>query len=319
MKLGLLSNPGSERNKRGLQELDDAVAGHPDVLHVHLEAVTQLRAVLEDFARREVGAIVVAGGDGTVQMTLTELLEKPPFETLPLMAVLPRGMTNLIAGDVGLRGRPARALAGLLELLRGEGDLEAVTKTRAILRLENLAGHGPQWGMYLGLAGVVRAARYCMDRLHSRGVKHQAAVVGTLAGLLLGRLVGYRNEAVFGGSDVSIGIDNAPAETRRRFLAIVTTLDKLILGSRPFWNLDGGTIRYTSIADPAPGLVCKARRVLYGGNQRRLPGEVYESRSCHRLEIGTREELALDGEFFGTRQDTPLIVTAPKSLRFVSP
>lgn len=319
MKLGLLSNPGSERNKRGLQELDAAAAGRPDLLHVHLEDVADLREVLQDFARREVGAVAVAGGDGTVQATLTELLEAPPFETPPLMAVLPRGMTNLIAGDVGLRGHPGRALARLQEVLRGGEALEAAVRTRAILRLDNLPDRPPQWGMYLGVAGVVRAARYCMDRLHSRGIKHQSAVAATLAGLLLGRLVGHRNEAAFGGSDVSIGIDNAPSQTRRRLLAIVTTLDKMILGSRPFWNLDGGAIRYTSIADPAPGLVCKARRVLYGGNARGLPAEVFESRSCHRLEIGTGEEVALDGQFFEIRRDAPLVVTAPKTLRFVSP
>lgn len=318
MKLGLVSNPGSERNKRGLQELDAAAAGCRDLLHVHIEDVADLRAVLTDFARREVGAIVVAGGDGTVQATLTALLERPVYETQPLMAVLPRGMTNLIAGDVGLRGRPARALARLQEVLRGEGGPEAAIRTRAILRLDNLRDQPPQWGMYLGVAGVVRAARFCMDRLHSRGVKHQSAVAATLIGLLLARLVGHRNEAAFGSSEVSIGIDNAPSQTRRRLLAIVTTLDKLILGSRPFWNLDGGEIRYTSIGDPAPGLVCKARRVLYGGNERRLPAETYESRSCHRLEIGTEEEIALDGQFLDVRPDSPFVVTAPKSLRFVS-
>ena len=55
MKLGLITNPGSERNKHGLKAMDDAVAGASDILHVHLESVADLPAVLADFACREVG------------------------------------------------------------------------------------------------------------------------------------------------------------------------------------------------------------------------------------------------------------------------
>ena len=40
-----------------------------------------------------------------MQTVLTRLLEKHPFETLPYLAILPRGMANTTAADVGLRGK----------------------------------------------------------------------------------------------------------------------------------------------------------------------------------------------------------------------
>ena len=317
MKLGLISNPGSERNKRGLAAVDEAVEGASDVLHVHLENVAALPAVLSDFARREVAVLGIASGDGTVQAALTTLFEDRPFETPPPLALLPRGMTNLIAGDVGLPARPARALGRLLRCLR-EGDLERHLEARSILRVDNLAEAPPQGGMYFGAAGMARVTHYCYDRVHSRGVKHQWATAATLFGLLLSQLFGRGPEEVFRGSELAVGFDNAAADTRRRVFVLVTTLHRLILGTRPFWNLGQGPLRYSAIADPAQGLLRHAYALLYGGGERRLPPETYESRSCHRLELGTDEEIILDGQFFMPRPGEPLILTAPETARFVA-
>ncbi len=317
MKLGLVTNPGSERNKQGLAAVDAAVAGANDVLHVHLDSVADLPAVLSDFARREVGVLAIASGDGTVQAALTTLFEARPFQTPPPLAVLPRGMTNLIAGDVGLPARPARALGKLLRCLR-DGDLERHLKPRSILRVENLAEVPPQWGMYLGAVGMARVTHFCFDQVHSRGVKHQWATAATLFGLLMGHLLGRGTGDVFRGSEVTVGLDNAPAETRRRIFVLVTTLHRLILGTRPFWNLGQGPLRYSAIADPAQGLLRHALTLLYGGPERRLPPETYESRSGHRLELGTDEEIVLDGQFYLPRPGEPLILTAPETARFVT-
>ena len=316
MKLGLVTNPGSERNKRGIKAIDDAVAGAADVLHVHLEDVADLPAVLADFARREVSVLAIASGDGTVQAALTTLFEDRPFQTPPPLALLPRGMTNLIAGDVGLPARPGRALRKLLRSLR-DGDLERHLETRSILRVDNLADAPPQWGMYLGAAGMARVTHFCFDQVHSRGVKHQWATAATLFGLLLGYLLGRGTGDVFRSAEISVGLDNTPAETRPRIFVLVTTLHRLILGTRPFWNLGQGPLRYSSIADPAEGLLRHVVTLLYGGAERRLP-ESYESRSGHRLELGTDEEIVLDGQFYTPRPGEPLILTAPETARFVT-
>ena len=110
-KIGLISNPGSERNRRGLQEIQQVLAGNSDVIHVATEACEELDEVLADFARRGVDLLLINGGDGTVQTVLTRLLENHPFETPPDLAILPRGMANTTAADVGLRGKAADALA----------------------------------------------------------------------------------------------------------------------------------------------------------------------------------------------------------------
>jgi diacylglycerol kinase (ATP) len=74
MRVGLISNPRSQRNRQRQPAMREAVDGHPDLLHAELDSVHATADVLRDFARREVSLIVVSGGDGTVQKVLTELL-----------------------------------------------------------------------------------------------------------------------------------------------------------------------------------------------------------------------------------------------------
>ena len=70
-KIGLISNPQSQRNRRGLDEIGAAVAGIPDVIHIATDGLEGVDEVLRELARREVGVLLISGGDGTVQTVLT--------------------------------------------------------------------------------------------------------------------------------------------------------------------------------------------------------------------------------------------------------
>ena len=53
-RIGVISNPLSQRNRRSLGSVRTALARYPDVLHVELDAVADLDKVLADLARQEV-------------------------------------------------------------------------------------------------------------------------------------------------------------------------------------------------------------------------------------------------------------------------
>ena len=70
-KIGLISNPKSQRNRRGLQEIRQILAGAPEIVHVATDASAELDEVLADFAARGLDLLLINGGDGTVQTLLT--------------------------------------------------------------------------------------------------------------------------------------------------------------------------------------------------------------------------------------------------------
>ena len=57
-KIGLISNPQSQRNRRGLDEIGAAIAGVPDLIHIATDGREQPRSkILAELARQEVGVL----------------------------------------------------------------------------------------------------------------------------------------------------------------------------------------------------------------------------------------------------------------------
>ena len=316
IRIGLISNPRSQRNRRGLDDLKAVSVRVPDLLHreVEGEGEESLSAILGEFAAREVGLLVVSGGDGTVQRTLTELLEAQPFERLPSVAILPRGMANMTAGDVGLRGRSAAALRRLIERARA-GDLGQSEVRRKILRVENIRNSPPQRCLFFGAAAIYDAIELCCRQVYARGLKGNLGMGLTLGGLLLSSLLG-RPDGALRAHDIAVAVDAQPAVRARRLLVLATTLERLILGSRPFWTPGKGAIRFTSIGHPPPQLIRSAPKVLYGWRRATL-SEDYVSGGAERIALRLDGAFTLDGEFFEPVPDQPVLLTATDELRFV--
>ena len=320
-RVGVITNPRSQKNKGGLDDMHKLLAGTPEARHAVLGSVADIPDILQEFARKEIEVVAVAGGDGTVQAVLTSLLGQRPCERLPRLAVVPCGMTNMIASDVGLRRR--NGLARLLQTA-AEGDLDSATVTRNILRLENARGMIPQYGMFLGGAGIYRAIIACRAKVHPYKIHAEAAAAVTLAGLLGGWVVravrgvdGAKGDEVLSGDRIDVAFDNQPPQTHTSFVILATTLERLVLGSRPFWNGGEGPLRFTSIAFPPKRILRYIWRILYGKEDRELPAESYLSRRASRIALTMDCPFTLDGELLEPEPDRPIIVTAADQMRFL--
>ncbi|HMR32509.1 MAG TPA: diacylglycerol kinase family protein [Geminicoccaceae bacterium] len=314
MRVGLISNARSERNKAGLHDLDAALASRPEVDHLHFDGSRPMAGLLRDL--RGIGLLVVNGGDGTVQGALTALLEERPLDPLPPVAILPRGMANMTAADAGLRQRGAPVLDRLLRAA-SRGDLDRHLVERRILRVDGIRDWTAQCGMFFGAAGIYEAIRICKGQVHTLGLKGELSHGVTLAWLLLNAALRGLDAVGIHGHDIAVSADGAPPVVERRLLVLATTLDRLVLGSRPFWNTGGRPVRFTSIAYDAPGIVRHARRILYGGDAGRGLPAGFDSLGAERIELGLDGPFTIDGQFFEPTPGRPLVLTAPDTVRFV--
>jgi hypothetical protein len=315
LKIGLISNPNSQRNRRGLDDLRGASAGVPDLVHIQTDGRRSPVEILAELARQEIGLLVVNGGDGTVQRVLTGLFEARPFETPPPVAILPRGMANTIASDVGLRGRPARALSRLIGCVRA-GEIGRHLAKRHVLRVENIRDLPPQRCMLFGAAAIYDAIEFCCSRVYALGFKGNLGMGLTLGGMLLSGLLGAGN-GLNRGHDIAVAIDDEPMVRRQRLLVLATTLDRLNLRSRPFWAEGDGSIRFTSIAHPPARLIRSILKVLYGWRRATLPPDTYLSQDAERIVLRLDSPFTMDGELFEPSTEQPLLMTARDSISFV--
>ena len=84
-----------------------------------------------------------------------------------------------------------------------------------------------------------------------------------------------------------------------------TTLEKLVMNTRPFWGGHTGPIRVTIIPFPVPSVPRWILPVMYGGENRTSPPRT-RSFCAQRLSVRTPSVYVMDGEFFDGPEHEPL-------------
>ena len=237
IKVALLSNPKSTGNREILPRIRAFCEAHPEIMHCEIERIDQVSDALQAMAAAQPRVLVINGGDGTVQTTLTELYLGRQFgDAPPPVAVLPNGKTNLIALDLGADGDPLVALEPILNL--ASGDLVGHVVERGLIALSE--GDGavrPVIGMFLGGAALADTILYCRNKIYPLGlpnaISHILAAFAILFSLTPGlkRLVTLPRHQSMRISLIRDGQVNLQLA-----LLIVTTLEKLLFGG---WS-DGG-------------------------------------------------------------------------------
>ena len=315
-KIAMLSNPLSQRNRRGMGPIDAVLARRPDIRHVRFEPGMDLRTLMTEFAEADIGLIVLNSGDGLVHAVLGALFLGGAFAVPPPLALLPRGMTNMTAADVGLGGRSAGTLRRLLDVVE-RGELSEHLVRRSVLKVEYDPDRPGERGMFFGAAGVYDAIHLCTGSIHTRGLTGSWASTSTFLTILSRALLRGVESTGIGGDEIAISIDGGPWTTGQRALALATTLDRLVLGTRPFWNNGDAPIHFTVFDHPAVGVVRHAWTLLFGGRQRHLPEPPFHSRGGHRVELRLDRPFTIDGEFFRAAPSTPIVITADEEIRYV--
>jgi hypothetical protein len=316
-RVALISNPRSQRNKERMPAMRNAAARHADLLHIELEDVQATAEVLRDLARKGVDVIVVSAGDGTVQKVLTELLNGVQFPQLPDIAVLPSGMTNLIAADVGLRGDPARSLDRLCGAESfGAQTLERLV--RPVLSMQRTPGEPPVHGMFLGAAGFYHGVMAARDEVHPLGVKHHMAAAAALA-LALFRLVSGRRgpNMLLHGERMTVGFDGGSAHAADYLLFMATTLQRLILGIMPFWGEGAGEVRHTRVEFPPRSLWRALVPAMRGRPRPWMRTHGYLSGRASECRLLLDSPIVFDGEVFRPEPGVPVILRADRHVTFL--
>jgi diacylglycerol kinase (ATP) len=314
--IAMLSNPLSERNRRGMAGIEAVLAERPDVEHIRFEPGMDLQAVLARLSARGCGLLILNSGDGLVHGILGALFLGRAFATPPPLALLPRGMTNMTAADVGLGGRDPATLRRLLQIAdRGEIDRHLVK--RRVLKVDYDPERPGERGMFFGAAGVYDGIHLCTGSIHTRGLTGSWASTSTIVTILARALWRGVEHTGIGGDLIGVSEDGSPMRTEARALVLATTLDRLVLGTRPFWNIGAAPIRFTAFDHPPRHIVRHAWRILFGGKSRELPDPPFHSAGAERVELRLDRPFTIDGEFFRAAPGVPVVITAEEQVRYV--
>ena len=168
MRVGILHNPLSGRNRRNLDYFQDIRANNHDVPWAEVNTPAEILEALKTFAQNQVDCVVVNGGDGTIQATMGALFHHQPFSSMPSLALLPAGTANLMAGDVGLGKFEPKTLQHLLAEAKSSHP-KTVTETRPILRIRFPEEREPLHGMFFGAGAIYHGTQLGLQTKQSIG------------------------------------------------------------------------------------------------------------------------------------------------------
>jgi len=228
----LISNQGSGANrKHGVREVDEA-ARAAGLTHCCFDDMAALERGLEAAAARGDRLLILNAGDGTVSRVLQFIRERQLFPAEPCLALLRGGTTNMIHNDLGIPGRPAAALRGLLDsLARGKfGYAE-----RHTLRVARQAGGASSYGFFFATHAVTRAILRARARFHDR-----AWLTGSVSELLsltamIWRLLRRRvcRDPVLAPVALETRRDGGGWRREDHILVLAMSVSSAILGIRP--------------------------------------------------------------------------------------
>ena len=314
--VALLSNPRSTGNRAILPRIRSFCAQHSEIFHYEVESIDQIGAALRTIARVKPQVLVINGGDGTVQAALTELHLGGHFgASPPPVAVLPNGKTNLIALDLGASGDPIVALERVLDIVRG-GDLSDHIVPRELIALSD-GGVRPVLGMFLGGAGLADSILFCRNKIYPLGLPNGFSHVLTVLAVFMSLIFGIR--AAFlppRPAEVSVSLIRQGEIHGRFALLIVTTLHKLLLGSKT-GGLGTSGLQLMMVEQRPLSLLRAMVAAAFGRlGKDRLAGVHLQRGDEIRIE-GERSSVILDGELFQAEKGRPIVLTPTPPMPFL--
>lgn len=232
---------------------------------------------------------------------------------MPNFVILPGGMTNLAAINIGMKKPTTEKIAHILD-----NSEKAKQTNLSLLKVRPGKKANDHYGFLFTTGAWPMATKYCYDKIHTEGIGGAAAVRATLLHVLLGRSEERRKML----ANTPLGLKSDTATLNGDHLTTIsTTLPNLMIGVNPFWGEGDGLVRLTHAGpDVRYKVLCVARMMKKTQSEKSraaLKRDGFQSWNLDNAELDYDGPLVLDGEFLDNRPG-PISVSATEPLTFLN-
>lgn len=287
---------------------------------VEANTPTEIRQAVFELAARGIDTLCIAGGDGTVQCALGNLLLDKPFDYLPTLALIPTGSTNMTARDVGFVNVRRHGWQPLLDWASAGGTAaDATVSHRAVLKIQPSDEQQPICGMFFGAGAVHHAVQYTQHHLHGMGLRGEVGPSVTFLRFLKSVVTGNRQQ--FSPVDITGHDDHNHHIDGPTLMLLASTLDRLVLNFRPFWGQEQAPMAWTAVSQNASRFLLRLPFLARGWSSafRDAESAGYASHNSHELTLHFDGHFIVDGEFYQSRpEDGPIRLSIAGHVPFLS-
>ncbi|NIA18979.1 MAG: hypothetical protein GWP07_00865 [Xanthomonadaceae bacterium] len=313
--IGVLSNPLSGGNKRGLDSIKKLLADRTEVLHHEARNPAEVDNVLAVFGQAGIKLLVINGGDGTIQAVLTSIFNQKPFTDLPLLAVLKAGTTSMTAGDIGLPGQSDKALSKLLFQLRTSQEVKVIQ--RPVLEVQN-GSTASRFGMFFGAAVIPQGIEFFHQRVNRPRLRGELGPGLVMIRFLLA-ILGFQRRKILQPIPMTIQLNHHDTTEDNYLIVLVSALERLFFGLHPYWGEEDAPLHFTSITSNSRHVLRTLFQLVRGHRPRyATPEHGYRSHNVKQIKIFCTSPYTLDGQIYHPVDNKfPLIIRHGGTLSFV--
>jgi len=316
VRIGLLNNLRAGRSNPKVRRILRLLRHYPEVAHVETTSVRSVPEALASLTRQKVELLVVNGGDGTLQHTLTQILTSDDFPSIPMVAPLRGGRTNMSALDIGAHRDPVKGLQGLLEDEKA-GRIKDRLVDRPLLRVETLRDRRIHYGFFFG-AGMIHRAIDLTHSMFPHGRSQGSFGAGIVTAGLIMRTIAKRRGGVLTPDKAQIMLDGEHVEGGEFTLIIASSLRRLFLRINPFWGREKAPVRFTAMASGCERTAMAVPGILRGKPRPFVrPAAGYTSRNVEVAELRIDAGFTVDGETIQPRSGEIVRISGDRRVRFV--
>ena len=302
-RLGIINNIEAGRTRARLAKIRALIRNcRAEVREVG--DLPSIRAATHELLAAGVDLLAVNGGDGTAQAVITEL--QRCRQVAPDIAILPGGTTNLTAHDINGR-LGLEAAIGALVKQDSYPSADRHRVSRPLLEVV-LPGRPQEFGFFLGAGAILAGMRHFRERVGAHGLRDELA-----AGLsLLRGLAGIAGgEHAWSQHHTTVQAATAPLFAGEQNLVVATTLERLLLGLRPWWGAEAAPVHLTTLAHETTAFLRVLPSLLRGKrHELATPANGYRSANVAEFTLTAAEGFALDGQIFAPEPGSRIAVRA---------
>ncbi|MFV0338768.1 MAG: diacylglycerol/lipid kinase family protein [Chthoniobacterales bacterium] len=304
--LAVLENPLSGLNSRQPEALKQ-FCQDSGISHRTASTPEALQQQVREILKNPPNILVISGGDGTISAILNVLESHSESASLPALALLHGGSTNMIQHEIGLKGNPVKALKNLLKETQN-GISNNRIQWRSPFGVLDENDQSEQFGFFFAAGALSRVLHFCQETLTKKSINGTAIEALALLTVFLRLFVQKKASGdIFHHDEIrwaqyKNGADNSSDASPStldwyvgsHMFIYLTSLNRLLLGFDPKGRRDALKLVGYKYPFTRRGIFS----YLVSRGRRGLKQESYNDSADEYL-LDFKGRWVLDGEFYG--------------------
>lgn len=317
LRIGLIYNPLGGLARKHHHAISAILTELP-ILQWQISTIDDFDTAVNALIQTKIEWLIIIGGDGTIQGIFTRIFSRLPPNEWPSISIIPGGTTNMTAFDLGVHEKPNLILERLKQHLIKTANIPTSLKAinKAVMRIEQ-TGQPTLYGMFLGLGLIARGVKFSRSRIKQIGITGNIFTTIIVLRSLIGTFLG-RPHPTWAPVHIMLPYKNEASSSQPYLLAMISTLDHILMGIHPYWGQERAPLHTTFVAQHCTRFWLAMLQIILKQGQSLKKEHGYLSYNTESLELLLDDEYIVDGELFhASSQQGPLKISAKEMVKFL--